>query len=129
MLTPSSVSFSRQANELALTSYNPTWMETKYILVNSLHDRLILDLYDYNDHRSHTKLASAAFELSTLEEDSVQEGITAQLLKEGKERGELNFDVSYYPIVEAESDAGTEFAESSECFLLIMTLQWDPHTL
>ena len=97
-----------------LRSYNPTWVETKYLLVNNLHERLVLDLYDYNEHRSHSKLSSATFELSTLEEDSVQEGVTTTLLKEGKERGELHYDVSYFPIVEPEADAGTEFAESSE---------------
>ena len=87
-------------------------METKYILIKSLHERLVLDLYDYNDHRSNTKLSSAVFELSKLEEDSVQEGIVSQLLKDGKDRGELRYDVSYYPIVEPEQ--GKDIPDSSK---------------
>ncbi|KAF5313977.1 hypothetical protein D9611_006774 [Ephemerocybe angulata] len=107
-----------ERSELAHTkwkqnTYNPTWMETKYILINNLHERLVLDLYDYNDHRSHSKLGQAVFELSKLEEDAVQEGIVSELLKEGKERGQLRYDVSYYPCIEPASEQAAEMPESS----------------
>ena len=43
---------------------NPTWMETKFILVNSLTENLILKLWDYNDHRANTDLGFATFDLT-----------------------------------------------------------------
>ncbi|RXW22896.1 hypothetical protein EST38_g2942 [Candolleomyces aberdarensis] len=92
-------------------TYNPTWVETKYILINNLHERLILNLYDYNEHRSHSKLSSASFDLAKLEEDSVQEGIVSQLLKDGKERGELRYDLEYFPAIEPEQ--GKDMPDSS----------------
>ncbi|TFK41292.1 C2 domain-containing protein [Crucibulum laeve] len=83
-------------------TYNPTWVETKFLLVNALNESLNLNLYDYNDHRKNTLLGSATFELSRLLEDSSQEGINTPLLKDGKERGELRYDVTYYPVLEPE---------------------------
>ncbi|KAJ7456618.1 C2 domain-containing protein [Mycena latifolia] len=93
--------------ELAITkyknnTYNPTWQETKFILVNSLNESLVLSLYDYNDHRKNVLLSSTSFELAQLQEDATREGIEATLLKDGKERGTLRYDVSYYPVIKPE---------------------------
>ncbi|KAJ7275417.1 C2 domain-containing protein [Mycena haematopus] len=93
--------------ELATTkyksnTYNPTWMETKFILINSLNESLVLSLYDYNDHRKNVLMSSTSFELSQLQEDATREGIEAPLLKDGKERGILRYDVSYFPVIKPE---------------------------
>ncbi|KAF8213474.1 C2 domain-containing protein [Mycena galopus ATCC 62051] len=93
--------------ELALTkyknnTYNPTWMETKFILINSLAESLVLSLFDYNEHRKNTLLGSASFELAQLQDDATREGIEAALLKDGKERGTLRYDVSYFPVIKPE---------------------------
>jgi Ca2+-dependent lipid-binding protein len=89
-------------------TYNPTWMETKFMIVNSLMDTLTLTLFDYNDHRKDTLLASANFELSKLTDDATQEGIESTLLKDGKERGLLRYAVSFYPVLSAKSVDGKE---------------------
>ncbi|GLB36472.1 putative tricalbin [Lyophyllum shimeji] len=81
-------------------TYNPTWMETKFLLVQSLNESLVLNLYDYNEHRKDNLMGSATFELSKLIEDATHEGIRSTLLKDGKERGELRYDVSFYPVLE-----------------------------
>jgi len=86
------------------STYNPTWMETKFLLVNSLHESLVLNLWDYNDHLKDTLMGSASFELSKLLEDATHEGIHSTLLKDGKERGELRYDVSFYPVLEASEE-------------------------
>ncbi|KAJ6575507.1 C2 domain-containing protein [Mycena sp. CBHHK59/15] len=93
--------------ELAVTkyksnTYNPTWMETKFILVNSLNESLVLSVYDYNDHRKNVLLSSASFELAQLQEDATHEGIESTLLKDGKDRGTLRYDISYFPVIKAE---------------------------
>lgn len=48
---------------------------------------------DHNDHRKDTELGAASFELSSLAEDAVKEGIVAKVLKDGKDRGSLNFSL------------------------------------
>ena len=80
-------------------SYNPTWMETKFILVNSLQEFLVLNLMDYNDHRSNSLLGSISFGLDVLEQDATQEDISRPILKDGKYHGELRFDVNFYPVI------------------------------
>lgn len=74
-------------------------METKFLLVNSLHESLILNVMDFNDHRSNTLLGSASFGLEVLEQDATQEDISRPILKDGKDRGELRFEVNFYPII------------------------------
>ncbi|TFY64762.1 hypothetical protein EVG20_g5845 [Dentipellis fragilis] len=96
--------------ELARTKYkhsthNPTWNETKFLLVNNLTDNLILSVYDYNEHRKDTELGASTFELSKLVEDATQENLEIPILKDGKDRGELRFDVTYYPVLKPEMNA------------------------
>ncbi|KAI0724221.1 tricalbin [Cerioporus squamosus] len=96
--------------ELAKTKWkqntsNPTWMETKFILVNSLTESLLLKVLDYNDHRANTELGFASFDLSVLEADATQENLEMPILKDGKERGIIRFDVNFYPVLKPEVDA------------------------
>lgn len=80
-------------------TYNPTWSETKFLLVNSLHESLVLNVMDFNDHRSDSLLGSASFALEILEHDATQEDILRPILKDGNDRGELRFDVNFYPVI------------------------------
>ena len=81
-------------------------METKFLLVNSLTENLILRVLDYNDHRANTDLGFATFDLQALEQDATQENLERQILKDGKERGTIKFDVNFYPVLKSEKDAG-----------------------
>lgn len=97
--------------ELARTKYkpntsNPTWMETKFVLVNNLHEDFQLNVYDYNEHRKDSLLGTTTFKLKTLQDDAAQENITSRLLKDGKDAGELKYDVSYYPVLTPEEKDG-----------------------
>lgn len=74
-------------------SYNPYWGEVKFILINSLTETLTLSILDHNDHRKDTDLGTASFELSKLEADATQEGLISKVLRDGKEKGEVKFDV------------------------------------
>jgi Ca2+-dependent lipid-binding protein len=74
-------------------------METKFLVVNSLRENLVFSVMDYNDHRQNSLLGSVSFALEALEQDATQEDIVSPILKEGKERGELRFDVNFYPVI------------------------------
>ncbi|KAM5532785.1 hypothetical protein V8D89_013582 [Ganoderma adspersum] len=97
--------------ELAKTKFksntiNPSWAETKFLLVNSLTENLCLRLWDYNDHRANTDLGCATFDLKGLQQDATQENLELPVLKDGKERGTLRFDVNFFPVLKPEVDAG-----------------------
>ncbi|KAH9836496.1 C2 domain-containing protein [Rhodofomes roseus] len=98
-------------SELARTKYkqnttNPTWMESKFLLVNNLTESLILSVMDYNDHRKDSEIGNAMFDLSKLREDATLEGLETPILKDGKEKGNMRFDVTFYPILKPEVDSG-----------------------
>lgn len=94
---------------LGTDRYNPSWGETKFLLINSLSEALSLTLFDWNEHRRDSELGAATFDLTKLGEDAVQEGIEAKILKDGKERGELRFDLSFYPVLKPQKiDGGKE---------------------
>ncbi|TIB85174.1 hypothetical protein E3Q10_04275 [Wallemia mellicola] len=80
---------------------NPVWMETKYLLVNSLNDQLVLNVYDYNEVRKDSDIGLATINLQSLANDPVQELVIAKLLNGGKERGDIRFDLNYYPVMES----------------------------
>lgn len=83
-------------------------METKFILVNSLQDSLVLNLLDYNDHRKDTPLGAATFELQKLLEDATQEGLELPVLKDGKDKGMIRLNVNYFPVLKPESVNGKD---------------------
>lgn len=79
---------------------HPSWHEKHYILVNSLSDVLNLTVWDYNDRRADNNLGTVSKELASLEENATQEAIQGRLVHDGKERGELRYDVSFYPVLQ-----------------------------
>ncbi|OCF41255.1 transmembrane protein [Kwoniella heveanensis CBS 569] len=83
---------------------NPSWHETQFILINSLADVLNLNLYDYNDHRPDSLLGTVSHELGSLSDDAEQEGVVGKILGGGKERGELRYDLSYFPVLKPEKN-------------------------
>jgi Ca2+-dependent lipid-binding protein len=93
-------------------------METKFILVNSLQESLVLSLLDYNDHRKDTPLGAATFELQKLLEDATQEGLELPVLKDGKDKGMIRFDVNYFPVLKAESVNGKENLPQTSAFTI-----------
>ncbi|KAF8577858.1 tricalbin [Ramaria rubella] len=102
-----------QRAELARTNYknatwNPIWHETKFLLINSLTEVLSMTIMDYNEHRKDSDMGTAIFELEKLHEDATQEGLVASVNKDGKARGELSFDVSFYPVLVPKKVDGKE---------------------
>lgn len=104
---------------MRLSRYNPQWNETKFLLINSLTEVLTLNVYDWNEHRKDSDMGAASFDLNKLGEDGVQEGIESKILKDGKERGDLRFDLSFYPVLKPQKiDGGKEeeLPDTSTCY-------------
>jgi Ca2+-dependent lipid-binding protein len=96
-------------------TYNPSWHETKFLLVNNLTEQLVMSMYDYNDHRKNAEMGSATFELAQLLEDATQENLESPIVFDGKERGMLRYHVSFYPVLRPQ--ALGEGAEATEAEL------------
>ncbi|KAG6371667.1 C2 domain-containing protein [Boletus reticuloceps] len=104
------------------STYNPTWIETKFILVNSLQEQLVLTVLDYNERRKPTSLGAALFEMHRLVEDAVLEDVELPILKDGKDRGQIRFDVSYYPVLKPQIVDGQERLPETNVGIVRLTL-------
>ncbi|KAF8225819.1 hypothetical protein L208DRAFT_1304780 [Tricholoma matsutake] len=83
-----------------LHDFNPSWMETSFVVVRSLDDTLTLSLFDHHDHRKHSLLGICCYKLSKLKEDAVRGGLLLSLCKNEKTCGELLIDLIYYPLLQ-----------------------------
>ncbi|GES88662.1 transmembrane protein [Rhizophagus clarus] len=96
--------------ELSRTKYisnslNPVWDETHYLLFNNLKDTLKFQIYDSNGTlNSDTLLGDNTYPLSTFVEKPNQSNSTIPVMHNGKQKGELNFDAVWYPIVKTKKD-------------------------
>jgi Ca2+-dependent lipid-binding protein len=82
-----------------LSTSNPQFKSSHYVLLNNLNGMLTLNVFDYNDHRPDSKLGAAAWELKELEHEPEQSNLSMPIMLEGKERGALQFSLSYYPVI------------------------------
>ncbi|KAK4047503.1 Tricalbin-2 [Microbotryomycetes sp. JL221] len=79
----------------------PRWKETIFVLLNNLNETLTLRVLDWNEHRPDSELGVVNFDLKSLEEDGQQEGISGDVMFDGKARGQVKFDAVYYPVLVA----------------------------
>ena len=64
-----------------------------------MSETLNFQIFDENDHRKDSLMGQASFELHALLEDATHEAIEKAVLKDGKDRGTILFDVSYFPVI------------------------------
>ncbi|EXJ87509.1 hypothetical protein A1O3_04469 [Capronia epimyces CBS 606.96] len=81
---------------------NPRWNETLYIIITNFTDALTLQVYDYNDVRKDKHLGTATFALDQLESVPEHEGLSLEVLANGKSRGVVQVDIRFFPVLEPE---------------------------
>ena len=79
---------------------NPVWNETKYILINSLDQKLTMTCWDFNDVRKDQLIGSVEFNMNTLYQTPTIENASKSLLLGSKTKGTLEYSIHYYPVVE-----------------------------
>ena len=67
-------------------------------------ETLVLTVFDYNDHRKNTELGEVVFNMQELQEDATQEGLEKAIMKDGKDKGLLRFDVNFFPVLKPQVD-------------------------
>lgn len=82
----------------------PTYKETKFVLLQKLQGLLTLVVYDFNDRRPDTRLGSTTFDLSTLETNPEPGQLNKAVMYNGKTpHGSMQFSLSYYPVLKPET--------------------------
>ncbi|SCU97823.1 LAFA_0G13520g1_1 [Lachancea sp. 'fantastica'] len=87
---------------------SPRWNETKYVLVNSLDQKLFLKCYDFNDVRRDTLIGKTEYNLSQLFQTAAVTGQKAKLISGGRTRGTLHYDLHWLPVVQQDTTATKE---------------------
>ncbi|GAA5905720.1 hypothetical protein JCM8208_000876 [Rhodotorula glutinis] len=77
----------------------PHFNETHYVLLNSLNDSLTMTVWDYNDRRNDSNVGTVSFDLKSLADDGEQPGLLGEVILDGKPRGQVKYDVNYFPVL------------------------------
>ncbi|KAJ2376110.1 Tricalbin-2 [Coemansia sp. RSA 2607] len=76
----------------------PSWDETLKILIYSKTDTIQMDVFDWNNVGKDDKIGFVSYPMQKLLEQSETEGLTLPIMMGETERGQLSFDMSYYPV-------------------------------
>lgn len=94
--------FSAPDRKLTLSrprSSTPHWQETHFVLLNTLNDTLTMKVFDFNDHRPDSDLGTVSFDLKSLADDGEQPDLIGEVVLDGKPRGQVRYDLNYYPVL------------------------------
>lgn len=87
---------------------DPVWNETKYILVNSLDQKLIFECYDFNDVRKDELIGSYEFDMTELYQKTVIPHASSKLTVGNKFKGTLNYSINYFPVIRNETQTSNQ---------------------
>ncbi|CCF59812.1 hypothetical protein KAFR_0I00310 [Kazachstania africana CBS 2517] len=91
---------------------DPTWNETKYILLPTLDQKLQMSCYDFNDVRKDTLIGTHEFDLRALYQNPAIENSSSELVVGSKSKGLLNYSLHWFSVIEKPSS--TEEMEQEE---------------
>ncbi|SCV04886.1 LANO_0G13586g1_1 [Lachancea nothofagi CBS 11611] len=87
---------------------SPRWNETKYVLINSLEQKMFFTCFDFNDIRKDTLIGKLEFNLATLLQTPSITDQSSKLTSGGRTRGTLNYDLHWLPVISEETRAAKE---------------------
>ena len=104
---------------------NPRWNETLHLIITSLADSLTLQVYDWNEIRKDKELGTATFPLDQLESITEHENLQLEVLGNGKNRGIIQADVRFFPVLEGmkKEDGTMEAAPESNTGIARFTVE------
>ncbi|CCE61715.1 hypothetical protein TPHA_0B00440 [Tetrapisispora phaffii CBS 4417] len=82
---------------------NPRWNETKYILVNTLNQKLTLKCFDFNDVRKDTLIGSTEIDLKELLQEPIMESLSSELTLGTYTRGAIEYSLYWYPTIDTKA--------------------------
>ncbi|CAN3355636.1 tricalbin-3 [Diutina catenulata] len=125
-LTVSSNAYVDEKTNAKADINDPVFMETKYILVNTLeNNQLNLNVYDVEKEKADdTLLGTASFPLAELLQKTEYQGVVKSIAEAGKTTGKVEFDVRWYPVVPPiiHEDGSRDRVQDSEVGILKLNL-------
>ncbi|KAJ5312997.1 hypothetical protein PENANT_c018G11795 [Penicillium antarcticum] len=79
---------------------SPRWNETIYVIITSFTDALSIAAYDWNEYRKDKEMGTASFALDKLEQEPSHEGIYLEVQASGRNRGAIQADIRFFPVLE-----------------------------
>ncbi|KAJ2058499.1 Tricalbin-2 [Coemansia sp. S146] len=76
----------------------PSWGETLILLVYSKSDTIQFEVFDWNNVGKDDKIGFVSYPMQRLLEQPESEGNTMPIMMGETERGQLSFDMSYFPV-------------------------------
>ncbi|KAF5100759.1 hypothetical protein D0Z00_001147 [Geotrichum galactomycetum] len=97
-------------SDIKKATKNPRWNETKYILVHNLSETLTFNVFDFKDFKKDKNIGTASLSLESVADNPDQEGISLELIKDGKSSGTLELEIHWFPVLESKvlEDGTTE---------------------
>jgi len=85
---------------------NPHWNETHFVVLTSIEDNLMLELFDSNVG-ADKPLGTARLDCEQLKENPKQKNVVKPVMLNGLESGEIRFDALWYPVAQPDPDGQT----------------------
>ncbi|KAI8320523.1 hypothetical protein GQ54DRAFT_246452, partial [Martensiomyces pterosporus] len=86
----------------------PSWGETLILLVYSKTDTIQFEVYDWNAVGKDDKIGFVTYPMQKMLEQPELEGSTMPVMMGSTERGQLTFDMSYFPVATRTTQAAAE---------------------
>lgn len=81
---------------------SPRWNETVNVVITSLREPLMIQVYDYNEYRKDKELGVATFNLEQLETVADHENQHLEVMAAGRARGIVQCDIRFFPVLEGQ---------------------------
>ncbi|KAJ2438959.1 Tricalbin-2, partial [Coemansia sp. RSA 2424] len=91
----------------------PSWGETLILLVYSKSDTIQFEVFDWNSVGKDDKIGFVNYPMQRLLEQPESEGNTMPIMMGETERGQLSFDMSYFPVSVRTTQAAAVDAEGN----------------
>ncbi|KAJ2488369.1 Tricalbin-2 [Coemansia sp. RSA 2050] len=91
----------------------PSWGETLVLMVYSKSDTIQFEVFDWNNVGKDDKIGFVSYPMQRLLEQPESEGNTMPIMMGETERGQLSFDMSYFPVSIRTTQAAAVDAEGN----------------
>ncbi|WFD29258.1 hypothetical protein MSPP1_000265 [Malassezia sp. CBS 17886] len=83
-------------------TYQPTFKETKYLVLSKLEGLLRLTTFDFNTNRPDTRLGVTTFNLESLAEEPSPGQLNKAIMHDGRPSGSIQFSLTFLPVMQPE---------------------------
>ncbi|CCH45939.1 putative membrane protein [Wickerhamomyces ciferrii] len=92
--------------EVKADTKSPRWNDTKYIIVNSLEQKLSIEVHNFIlEDKKGSLIGSHLIELADLLQTEAIVDKTGAIDLAGKKKGSLNYDIRWFPVIESEKSS------------------------